>query len=384
MREFALGSSQSGLRDHNARLVLSVIRRHGALASAEIARRSGLSAQTVSNIIRALESDGLLMRRPSVRGRVGKPSVPVALNPEGACSLGLNIGRRSAELVLVDFDGRRIDGCTTTYRYPDVDGVFTFLRDGLARICPAGSGRHGKVVGLGLARPNRIWSWLENVKAPADAMRAWQDIVPEAAIRELTGLDVFVENDATSACVAEHLQGRGSEFSDFAYVFVGAFVGGGLVVNGKVVSGKTLNTAALGPMPVPDGAGGVTQLLNVASLHVLEAMLAEAGQDPLLLRRSEDWSRFEPCLGPWIEKTGANLAIAAAAIASIVEVEAILIDGAMPVPVRARLTDAINRHVSGLDVTGLDSIRIEEAAVGMGARSIGAALLPIHARYFLG
>ncbi|NNL18480.1 MAG: MarR family transcriptional regulator, partial [Boseongicola sp.] len=94
------GSNQSGLRDQNARLVLSFIRRHGAMPSAEIARRSGLSAQTVSNITRALEADGLVKRGAAIKGKVGKPSVPVKLNPSGVNALGLNIGRRSAELVL--------------------------------------------------------------------------------------------------------------------------------------------------------------------------------------------------------------------------------------------------------------------------------------------
>ena len=50
----ARGSNQSGLRAHNERLVLSLVRRHGALAKADIARRTGLSAQTVSVIMRQL------------------------------------------------------------------------------------------------------------------------------------------------------------------------------------------------------------------------------------------------------------------------------------------------------------------------------------------
>ena len=56
------GSNQSGMRAYNERLVLSLIRQTGALAKAEIARRTGLSAQTVSVIMRALEADGLLLR----------------------------------------------------------------------------------------------------------------------------------------------------------------------------------------------------------------------------------------------------------------------------------------------------------------------------------
>eukprot|EP01031_Cornospumella_fuschlensis_P042384 gene42385-51765_t len=112
------GSNQSGMRDHNERLVLSLLRQHGALAKSDIARITGLSAQTISVIMRALEQDGLLLRGEPVRGRIGQPSVPMHLNPEGALFLGLKIGRRSTDLVLVDFLGRVRDSRRKTYRYP--------------------------------------------------------------------------------------------------------------------------------------------------------------------------------------------------------------------------------------------------------------------------
>ena len=53
------GTNQSGMRDSNERLVLSLVRRHGKLAKTEIARMTGLSAQTVSVIMRELEDEGL-------------------------------------------------------------------------------------------------------------------------------------------------------------------------------------------------------------------------------------------------------------------------------------------------------------------------------------
>ena len=78
------GSNQSGMRAHNERLVLSILRRLGPMAKADIARMTGLSAQTVSVIMRALETDGLLAKGEPVRGRVGQPSVPMGLaRPDG-------------------------------------------------------------------------------------------------------------------------------------------------------------------------------------------------------------------------------------------------------------------------------------------------------------
>src|SRR5258707_14934391 len=67
------GSTQTGVRLYNERLLLSLIRRHGSLPKAEIARLTGLSAQTVSVIIRQLEADGLLVREKPQRGKVGQP-----------------------------------------------------------------------------------------------------------------------------------------------------------------------------------------------------------------------------------------------------------------------------------------------------------------------
>jgi DNA-binding MarR family transcriptional regulator len=81
------GSNQASLRAYNERLVLSLVRRHGGQAKADIARSTGLSAQTVSVIMRALEEERLLVRGAPVKGRVGQPSVPMHLAPDGAFSL---------------------------------------------------------------------------------------------------------------------------------------------------------------------------------------------------------------------------------------------------------------------------------------------------------
>ena len=377
-------TGQAGLRDHNQRTVLSYLRHTGAAPSADIARRTGLSAQTVSNIIRALIDDGLLKRGASTKGKVGKPSVPVSLDPGGAHALGLSIGRRSAELVLTDFVGTPLETVSTAYAYPTIAEVLEFLDTATAQIMALHPATRSTLAGIGVARPGKIWEWLEVVNAPEDAMRAWQTADVLGEIGQRTGLEVYGGNDARSACVAEQLLGRGREFADFAYIFVGAFIGGGLVLGGKVVPGRTGNAASLGPMPVSDGRGGTTELLNVTSLHVLESLLTRDGLDPMDLRRNpDDWSFCASQIDEWITTTAAPLALACGAITSVVEVEAILIDGAMPDTICTRLTQQIAREFDALDATLIERPVLEQASVGKTARSLGAALLPIHARYFL-
>ncbi|MGA0964195.1 MAG: winged helix-turn-helix domain-containing protein, partial [Paracoccaceae bacterium] len=122
------GTNQSGVRERNERLVLSILRREGPLPKAEIARRTGLSAQTASVIMRALESDGLIAKGEKVRGRVGQPSVPMSLAPDGAYFFGLSVGRRSVELILTNFIGEEITHRRESYAYPLPSNVLDFVQ----------------------------------------------------------------------------------------------------------------------------------------------------------------------------------------------------------------------------------------------------------------
>ena len=98
IRSLSGGANQSGLRDYNERLLLSMLLRNGPMPGSDLARLAGLSSQTVSVILRKLEIVGLLERgEPHRGGRVGKPSVPMGLAPKGVLSFGLKIGRRSSE-----------------------------------------------------------------------------------------------------------------------------------------------------------------------------------------------------------------------------------------------------------------------------------------------
>ena len=128
------GANQVRVRAYNERLVLSLVRRHGSQSKAEIARRTGLSAQTVSVIMRALEKDGLLIRGAPVRGRVGQPSIPLHLNPDAVFSFGVKIGRRSADLVLMDFVGRIRLQLHQTYAYPLPQEIMGFITTGIREL----------------------------------------------------------------------------------------------------------------------------------------------------------------------------------------------------------------------------------------------------------
>lgn len=379
------GSNQTRLRAYNERLVMSLVRRHGSLAKADIARRTGLSPQTVSVIMRALERDSLLVRGEPVRGRVGQPSIPMALNPDAVYSIGLKIGRRSADLVLMDFVGRVRKQLRQTFAYPLPDRIVAFFAAGLHTLIEdLDRAQRKRIVGVGIAAPFELWNWLEQVGAPPDEMDSWREFDFATAMVHITDLPVVIQNDATAACGAELVFGRGRDFADFAYIFVGSFIGGGLVLNHAVFAGRTGNAGAFGPIMVPGADGRPEQLLNRASIFSLESRLKNAGIDPSpLWLRPDDWPDYGKYLTEWIEETARNVAISIVSITAVVDIEAVLIDGAFPHSVRRQLVAAIQQAFAALDRQGIREPQIVEASVGHEARVIGGGTLPIFDRYMV-
>lgn len=384
IRALSGGVNQRGLRDHNERLLLSMLQRNGPMPGSDLARIAGLSPQTVSVILRKLEKDDLLERGAPQRGKVGKPSVPMGLAPDGVFSLGANIGRRSAKMVLMDFKGDVRAEQSTRFEYPLPDEIFAFLEaasETLIGTLP--DTLQDRVCGLGLAAPFELWNWHDVVGASAEAFSAWKDIRFRDEVAKFSSLPVHVVNDATAACRAEQIFGRGKEFRDYAYFFVAAFVGGGIVLDHTVFEGRQGNAGALGSLRSVGPNGESRQLIDIASIHLLEARLGEVGLDPKALWSSEDWTPFERYVEPWIRQTAQELAKAALSTCAVIDFEAIIIDGTMPLGVKQTLVDRTRRYIANQDTRGLITPKIEAGEMGKKAREIGAACGPIWSQYLL-
>lgn len=378
-----IGTDHSAMRARNERLVLSLIRRHGALAKSEIARLTGLSAQTVSVIMRALEHDGLLIRGAPVRGKVGQPTVPISLAADGAFFLGLKVGRRRSEMVLIDFLGRP---CATTARchdYPTPEATLRFARTSITELTATLPEplRH-RIFGLGIGLPYQLWQWADALDVPEAAMAAWRHHDIRAELAAELPWPVLQENDGSAACNAELVFGAAQLPQDFAYAFLGFFIGGGLVLGGSMFAGHSGNAAALASMPVPDGTGGTRKLVDVASLAVLEARLAANGHSgSFLWEATEGWLLAPDLLRDWLTEAAEGLAHAAAAATALCDLRALVIDGWLPQELRARLVTKTRAALARIDLSGSRCPAVIEGGVGPQARVIGAATLPLSARF---
>ena len=377
------GTNQVGVRLYNERLVLSLIRRHGRLPKAEIARLTGLSPQTITVIMRGLEADGLVIKQGRQRGKVGQPSVPFALNPDGALSIGVKVGRRSADIVLLDFSGAVRRTLRKDYRYPEPGAIIGFIASGVRRL--AARIPEERIAGIGVATPFELWNWEEEVDAPPGAMQVWRDVDLKAEVEAVSAWPVRVCNDATAACAAELVVGNSGRYSDFLYVFVGWFVGGGVVLNGSLFPGRTGYAGAVGPLPVQvpgTGPRRFRQLIHTASIYPLERRLIADGADPSHPWTSaDDWSEQEADVAPWIETVAGDLAMAMVAAEAIIDFEAMIVDGAFPPPIRARLVQRIRARLEDFDRQALPPFEVVEGSIGYHARAIGAACLPLLANF---
>ena len=227
------------MRLYNERLVLSLIRLHGQLPKAEMARLTGLSAQTVSVIVRQLEADGLLKRRTPQRGKVGQPLVPFELDPEGAFAIGLKVGRRSGDLMLLDLAGNVRHTIHQPYMFPSPEET--------ARLREVGRGG----ADLGAFGPAAVANFGARHRCPLRAVElGGRSRRPPRRPDGLEGLSILRPrsdgcshgpsmfcNDASAACAAELLFGQGRDIRDFAYFYIGYFIGGGIVLNGSLFLG---------------------------------------------------------------------------------------------------------------------------------------------------
>ena len=378
------GGESTGLRAYNERLMLAAIRQAGALSKAEIARTTGLSGQAATVIVNSLLDDGLLVKREKVRGRVGKPFTPVALNPEGAFSLGVKIGRRSLEALMIDFGGAAVASRSVPYPAPLPAQTMELAKDTALELVGSLERRlRDRIVGLGVAMPWVMYEWSDVLGLEREAIAAWREIDVATEFESATDLPVSLYNDATAACAAEMIAGNRIGRGSALYIYLGTFVGGGVVIDGRLYRGRQFNAGALGSMPMDrtDGDGQPHQLIHQASVIDLERALAAGGFDVSEMLSPQGAADAGAIFDVWLQRAVAALARAVVSAMSVVDFEEVVIDGLLRPDWRRRVVEGVSSAYARFDCTGLSPIDIATGSIGPQARVLGAALLPLIGRF---
>jgi predicted NBD/HSP70 family sugar kinase len=380
------GSSQGGLRQYNERVVLQAIRLHGALPGAEIARLTHLTAQTISLITKRLLDDGLLIKGAPVRGKVGQPSVPLALNPDGAYAIGIKVGRRSMDVLLVDFTGAARERWTLDYGFPDPDVLLAEIAQRLKDIRrKLGPEKRERVQGIGIAAPLSLGGWQQILGFSKSLADKWERADLRAQVAALSGLPVELLKDTAAACVAELVAGRGRSVSSFLYLFVDTFIGGGLVIDSHLRAGIHGNAGAVGSLPLglaKGDAAAPAQLLSVASLFTLERRYADAGLDASAAADERALQKpWDKHTQRWLDDAATAIALSINSAACLLDLDGVIIDGSFGRELLQALLNAVDEALERYSWEGVLRPRLLPGTIGSDARALGGALMPLYANF---
>lgn len=381
------GSRPWAVRQHNERVVLHALRLHGSLAAAELARQTGLTAQTISLITKDLSDEGLLLRGEPRRGRVGQPAVPLRLNPDGACSVGVVIGRRRMDMLLLDFVGQERDRWSLDYDFPQPAPLLDVIGKRLHLIGrQLGRDRAGRLQGVGVACPLSLDSWHELLGIDEAMARRWSGFDFRGAVSRLTRLPVLMLKDTAAASLAELVTGHGREISSFLYLFIDTFIGGGLVIDGRLRGGRHGNAGAIGSMAMSASQYSQghlpAQLLSEASLFALESRFAQARLDRTAVADPRALhAPWKDHTDAWLTQAADGIAMAAQGAACLLDIDAVVIDGAFSRELLAALLAGAEHALARYDWQGTARPPLLAGMAGADARAIGGALLPIYANF---
>ena len=258
--------SQAALRQANRERVIAALRRSGTLTQAEIARATGLSAASVSNIVRDLRSMGTVsVRETSSNGR--RARAVSLLRPPGVL-VAVDFTHSRVTAALGDTQGRVLQEESIAYDVAEdpVRGVrrAVWLTETLltqARV------DRSMVAGAAASVPGPV-DPVSGLVGDITCMPHWAGFNPGAELRERLGLTVQVDNDANLCALAEVAEGAARGLEHVVYVNVSQGVGAGVVIGGRLFRGANGNAGEIGHIGL-DERGPVCRCGNRGCLETL-------------------------------------------------------------------------------------------------------------------
>ncbi len=236
-------------RGHNRSLVLQTLYRSGELSRADLARATGLTRVTISDLVADLIAAGLVVELGQRdEARPGKPATLLDINRTGHCIIGLDLsGAESFLGAVLDLDG----GVVERREVPLDDATGAAALDrvvALARELVAAA--RTPVLGVGVGTPGIVDR--DGVVLTAPNL-GWTGVALRARLAEVTGLPVFVANDANAAVLAE--LSFGESHGDLMVITVGHGVGAGLIIDGHQIVGSGSAAGEIGHVVVGTDGG---------------------------------------------------------------------------------------------------------------------------------
>ncbi|KAB2589864.1 MULTISPECIES: ROK family transcriptional regulator [Streptomyces] len=260
--------SQTSLHRANLERVVRAVRMAGSLTQAEIARSTGLSAATVSNIVRELKDGGTVEVTPTSAG--GRRARSVSLSGDAGIVIGVDFGHTHLRVAV----GNLAHQVLAEESEPlDVDASsaegFDRAEVLVKRLIEATGIGPDKVIGVGLGVPGPI-DVESGTLGSTSILPGWTGINPSEELSGRLGVPVYVDNDANLGALGELVWGSGRGVKDLAYIKVASGVGAGLVIDGTIYRGPGGTAGEIGHITL-DESGPVCRCGNRGCLETFTA-----------------------------------------------------------------------------------------------------------------
>ncbi|MDP1670249.1 ROK family transcriptional regulator [Phaeovulum sp.] len=379
------GTNSERTKAHNRRVVLGYMQRSGGAGRAEIARSSGLSTQTVSNLIAELEVEGLVLAAGRRRSMRGQPPIVYEFNPDAAAALGFEVRPDALVMVLANLGGAVLASRQVPLQNAAPETVFALMAD-LAQAERANAPAR-RIIGAGLVIPGPFG--VEGLSAAgATVLPDWGGVDAAAAASEALGMPVLLEKDATAAAIAERHSGVAQGLDSYCFLYFGAGLGLGVMAQGLPQRGAFGNAGEIGHVIVRPGglacdchnSGCLEQYVSrMALLRHLAQRGLPTGNDAADEVALALLSSGDRALSLWLDEAAAALSQAVGLLENLFDPQAVILGGALP---DALLDDLIRRLAlppgSVARRAGRLVPRVLRGASGPATAALGGAALIIH------
>ena len=275
------------MRNGNRRALIAVLSGEGPTSRAQLARSTGLSRTTVSNLVRDLIESGQVVettdRGTPYKGGSGRPPVLVTLaTPSGAVA-GIDVGHRHVRVAVADRTGHVVAEETSSF---DVDGHGERTLAQAATMVGELLRRSGleQLHGVGMCVPAPIDR--RSARISSGILPGWRDLVPTEVLARELGVPVTADNDANLGALAELHHGAARGVADLVYLKIASGLGAGIILGGRLHRGTSGIAGEIGHVQIrEDGqvcrCGNRGCLETEVALPQMLAVLQPAYDEPL-------------------------------------------------------------------------------------------------------
>jgi N-acetylglucosamine repressor len=277
-------ATHRGTRRSNERLVLRTVHEVGPLSRADVARATGLTRTSVSDLVEGLLDEGLVAEAGTGPSTGGKAPILLRVPADARQLVGVDVDRDRLSGVVVNLQGEV--SARDTRDLHDRNGAEA-LDELESLVLSLAEVADRPLVGVGVGTPGLVDTATGVVRWAVGL--DWRDEPVGERLAAASGLPVVIVNDSQAAAMAEWAFGRHDTSSAMVVVKVGAGIGAGIVIGGRVYTGDDAGAGEIGHTRVVDegeacrcGSSGCLE--TVASLR---AVLARAQRDAA---SRSDWS----------------------------------------------------------------------------------------------